>query len=112
MKSTVLKQFDYSSDGLTARTLCAGDVVEIKDDLAPGLIAAQFIAAFSEPKKVEAPAPVVETPSEFTVKHIGRGRYVIFDGYKRLSKDALTKEEAESALASMRNAPNSENAEG
>lgn len=39
----VLKPFRYSEDGVTSRLLGAGDLVEIRADLVPGLVAEKFI---------------------------------------------------------------------
>ncbi|MDR3512634.1 MAG: hypothetical protein P4L73_13445 [Caulobacteraceae bacterium] len=53
MKVSVLKPFDYAHDGVTVRHLEQGeDAVEIRDELAPGLREAGFIA----PAKAKASA--------------------------------------------------------
>lgn len=108
-----LKTFDYSHDGIRAETLRAGSIVEIKNDLVPGLIAAGCIGPIvaqpvDEPQRED---PAVE-PGALSIKHTGRGRYAIYRGDERLTTDALDRVGAESALAAMRDAPISENAEG
>jgi hypothetical protein len=71
------------------------------------------VVAAGEP---ELPAPVIpnadpldalealeagDSAEKPVVRHIGRGKYAIFNGDERLTADALTKDEAEAALAAM-----------
>lgn len=65
MKAVVKQDFDYSRDGLTIVRLRAGEVHDISDKLAPGLLDARLIAEFvPDPPPVAAPtAPIVQAPS-------------------------------------------------
>ncbi|WP_431861383.1 hypothetical protein [Azospirillum sp.] len=49
MRALVLKDLPYSADGVRIVTLPAGQEADIRDDLAPGLIAAGYIADASQP---------------------------------------------------------------
>lgn len=59
MRARVLKPFPYSGDGVRIEPLKAGDEVDIRDDLAPGLKAEGYIG----PVRQEAAQPVEETPA-------------------------------------------------
>ena len=68
MKAVVKQDFDYSRDGLTIVRLRTGEVHEISDKLAPGLLDARLIAEVppAVPQAVQAPpvavvAPIVDT---------------------------------------------------
>lgn len=127
MKATIKRDFDYSPDGIRLVRLLAGETHDIRADLFDGLLAAGYIAAGEAPVRAKAaretPAPVADKPSgpdpitspsdpldaldaleqgeEAAVRHIGRGKYAIFRGDERLTDDAMTKPEAEAALAAM-----------
>lgn len=119
MKAVILKPFAYSVDGLTSKNLERGAVVDIRDDIAAGLMAEGFIRKESAPAAVEHPAPAPHHAAhhaheetrvggdDLHVKHIGRGKFDLFLGHERLTHDAMTREEAEAALAAKR-----ESAEG
>ena len=65
MKAVVKQDFDYSRDGLTIVRLRTGEVHEISDKLAPGLLDARLIAEVSPvvPQAVQAPSVAVVAPS-------------------------------------------------
>lgn len=115
MRARVLAQFSYSADGINSLTFSAGDVLDVKDDLAPGLIAAGLIKAETPGRVVSGSIAPIDAEKLLhrpksdpgvedleVVRHIGRGRYAVFRGGERLTHDALTKDQADAALAAMR----------
>lgn len=106
MRAKVLKAFSYSADGLRLQPLSPGDVLDIADDMALGLMVEGFID-----EAVETPPPPPPAPERryehhpahegLHIKHIGRGKYAVMRGDERLTHDPLEKDEAESALADL-----------
>ena len=70
MRAKVLKPFLYAHDGLSTVELSAGSQVDIKDDVAPGLVAERYIT------EIKATAEVVETTEEHPVKETGEAQLV------------------------------------
>lgn len=127
MKATIKQDFDYSPDGVRLVRLLAGETHDIRADIFDGLLAAGFLSAAEAPVKTKPaperpavaagepndPGPItspsdpldaldaLERAEDATVRHIGRGKYAIFRGDERITDDAMTKEQAEAALAAM-----------
>ena len=65
MKALILKPFAYSADGVRVCELGRDEVVEIRDDLAAGLVAEGFIAAApADDSPTEDPAEDASTPPQ------------------------------------------------
>lgn len=62
MKSTVLKSFDYSFDGVKAIKAKPGDVIDFRD-MTTGLLAEGYVEAVAD-EPAPAPEPVVEPVQE------------------------------------------------
>ncbi|PWB94666.1 hypothetical protein [Methylosinus sporium] len=120
MLAFIKKSFPYAHDGIHVEELAAGSTREIADSVFDGLEAAGYVEAPKpqpiapiEPPAAEAPAateqensgseeaPAATDAAEFSVRHIGRGKYDIFIGDERYTHDAMTKDEADAALAAM-----------
>lgn len=126
MKCEILQPFQYSDDGISLRMLHAGEVVDIRADLAPGLMAARLIievdpsAEVSAPATVEAEAPAEEAgeaeedgeaeeegdatesagTGEMEVRAVGNNRYAVFRGEEQLTGN-LSKRQADQKLAEL-----------
>lgn len=113
MLAIIKKPFPYAHDGIHVEELAAGSRREIADGVFDGLEAAGYveapkpeaIAPIAPPAEEETSASEEETSSpesaELSVRHIGRGKYGVFRGDERLTFDAMTKDEADAALAAM-----------
>jgi hypothetical protein len=53
MRATIRQDFDYSTDGLTIMRLRAGEVHDISDSMANGLVEARLIEPWKEPVVAE-----------------------------------------------------------
>lgn len=94
MRVHILKSFPFYPDGNTRHEAVAGSAADIPDALVAGLSAAGYISA-------SPPASERHDHASLSVRHIGRGKYDLFRGDDRITHDAMTKDQAESALDAM-----------
>lgn len=76
---------------------------KVKEAPQPAAIEPEAPAAINPPAEAIDALDALETAEQEApmVRHIGRGKYSIFRGDERLTADAMTKEEAEAALANF-----------
>ena len=95
----IKKPFLYAHDGIHIEELAAGSRREIADSVFEGLCAAGYI----EQAATAPSADERHNSAALSVRHIGRGKYDLFLGEERYTRDAMTKEEADAALAALGN---------
>jgi hypothetical protein len=95
MKCSILKAFNYSANGITARLLAAGTVEDIDDDLVPGLTKEGFLG---EPKGDEGGEGGNDAPLEIMKREDGKYDVVDIDG-KPINPEPLVKKAADKLLA-------------
>ncbi|AVX04337.1 hypothetical protein MXMO3_01812 [Maritalea myrionectae] len=105
----VLKNFTYSTDGVTSHEAKVDEVPNpaIPEDLLPGLLKERYISLDGEKKAPGAPENKMNSGSQenkggaggdnnsgvYTAKHVGRGSWFIFKGDEKLPLK-LTKADA------------------
>lgn len=106
MTYIVLKDFPYSSDGVTVKVAVAGDRVELPEFVVPGLLAEKLIAMDAEGTMIQkdmgaAPEnkmmPATEENKRAVAKGPGGRWFVHIDGVRQ-PKAYATQHEAEAAI--------------
>jgi hypothetical protein len=96
----VLKSFPYSSDGIRVKTLEAGSVVKIRDDLAHGLLEEGFI----RPASANAPpdtGKAAGSSAPYTIRRAHQGKFVVVGPDGKDASIPMTKAAAEAEAARL-----------